>query len=483
VAKSKSPSTTNRHKNAASLSDKLVSQASRAIKKIEIQIIRFHKMSWEEKKKYFNRHSMASFCTLRTPSGGELLYGAEGEKKFNELCKLLVRFAPQIDGKVSYGVIKESIKSAFCNVFVVNGKCADLESARRMLEESLGSVVLKLKSFEHHIPCIFFTEDSPDVFYIGPVKFTRMPTFLRSARENLKRYAEDQAGLNETVGSHFERSVAYYEEFSWVASITIEQCDFETSLENAVFNCNTALNVVRILFGRDRTKWIRLGTSNGESLKTARMWTVDNEGIQCSLSSRMRSPTGPSNWFEYLNGDQALQMKMFLGHIIEYSRVFKPHSELSSRLLDAINWFGDACLETSPAAAVVKYVTSIERLFFGSQYQGMKSTFSRRVSRILVDFECEGTGTALEAANKIYEVRSTLVHGAVSQRLNDDSWPLYLAEELAKNCLLCAEQMYVIIHHGFNPLTTADFESAFVQYEENGLLWCIEKARLNESSS
>jgi hypothetical protein len=482
VAKSKSASGTNKHENAASPSDKLVSQVSRAVKKIETQIVRFHKMPWEEKKKYFDKHGMSSFCTLKTPSGGELLYGAEGDERFNEICHLLVRFAPQIDGKVSYSVIKESVKSGFCDVFVVGGADVGLGSARKMLEHAMNSVVSKFKSFEHHIPCIFFTEDSPDIFYVGPVKFTKMSLFLRMTKDNLKKYSEDKAGLSEVVDSHFERSIAYYEEFPWVASVTIEQCDFATSLENAIFNCNTALNVVRILFGRDRTKWIRLGTSQGEPLKTANMWSVDNDEIQCSISSRIRSPSGPGNWFEYLNNDQGLEIKMFLGHIIEYSRVFKPHSELSSRLLDAINWFGDACLETSPAAAVVKYVTSIERLYFGSQYQGMKSKFSSRVSRILIDFECEGTGTALEAANKIYEVRSTLVHGAVSQRLNDDSWPLYLAEELARNCLFCAEQMYMIIHHGFNPLTTADFESAFVEYEKNGLLWCIEKAKMNEAS-
>jgi len=51
------------------------------------------------------------------------------------------------------------------------------------------------------------------------------------------------------------------------------------------------------------------------------------------------------------------------------------------------------------------------------------------------------------------------------------------AEELARGCILCAEQLYRVIFDAFDPKSTEELEVAMKKYEAEALQWCIEKAR------
>lgn len=83
-------------------------------------------------------------------------------------------------------------------------------------------------------------------------------------------------------------------------------------------------------------------------------------------------------------------------------------------MVDSVNWFGDACREKSMAASIVKYVTAIERLYMASADFGVKERFINRVSKILSDFELSNGDDARQDALRVYNFRSTLVHGGIS---------------------------------------------------------------------
>ncbi|MNU09964.1 hypothetical protein D3C72_2568390 [compost metagenome] len=55
--------------------------------------------------------------------------------------------------------------------------------------------------------------------------------------------------------------------------------------------------------------------------------------------------------------------------------------------------------------------------------------------------------------------------------------PRVEAEELARGCILCAEQLYRVIFDAFDPKSPPEFEAAMKKYEAEGLQWCIEKAK------
>lgn len=459
-----------KHPNASSPVDKIVSRALKAVKKIETQIIRLHEMTASEKIKYFNSHRYSSFCTIRTPEGREISIGLIAERQFDELCEILNLFSPDLSKRISHGELKKGIKTAFHKQYIVQKSSIDKHSIKTMLEQASSALSTQLETHEHHIPCVFFIEPSPETFYVGAVKFTRVGSFVAAL------IGTPSKDIDEHIISQRDRSIEYYEKYPWVATVTIEQCGYKNSLKNAIFVCETALNVLRVLFGRERTKWVRLSTSKGDGLTAAHIWSTNNSEIKYSLSSRASSPPGPTNWYDFLHGEQSLEIISVLGSVIEHSRNFKAHSELTSRLLDAINWFGDACLEPSPAAAILKYVTCIERLYFGVSQPDMKKKFASRVSKILSDFECESADNLINRAHDIYDVRSTLVHGGVSQREDECDWPLEQAEMIARDCILSSCQMYIMLSDAFDPKTASEVESALQVYEKKGIEWCVSEA-------
>lgn len=455
---------------------KVLIRTTTLIKKIGVQINRFKNMTHQEQLKFFRANRLSSFFSLKDSSGRDFFYGEHGSKYFDQLCELLLLFCPELKGRVGYDFTKKSLKSSYAKFFLEPGSDVSPASVQKFFKSCVSSLKSDFEIFEHHFPCVFFIGESPDFFDIGPVKFSKMHLFIENAEILLND--DSPSGKEDIVRGIDRRAIDYYKGFPWVMSVKVGGCDYETSFDNAVFSCNTALNVVRVLFGSYSTKWVRLSTGLGESLSSARMYAGQNGRIVCSLSARAHSPSGPMNWYEFLNNDGA-EYKNFFGDIIDKFSNFREMSELSKRLMDAINWFGDAALELSPGAAIVKYVTCIERLYFGAQYRDFKKVFSKRISKILVDFECSSAKNSLGTIGDIYTVRSTLVHGAVSPSLGDCPWPLVEAENIAKDCILCALHIYLMLTHAFQPTDAAQLEASLKEYECNGVDWLSEMAVRN----
>lgn len=426
-------------------------------------------MSNKELIAHFNGNKFSSFCSLRTPTK-ELFYGLEGRQFFLELAETLVKYAPELLGKVDLGKVVDALKESYSKKFILDGDSLESDAVKDMLELALEDIKSKFKKYTHYFPCVFFVHSSPDEFSLGPVKFVRTPAFLSSMMPPECVAQDDDYALGQQAKN-------YYQEFPWVASVEVESCDFDSSFDVAVYACTTAINAIRVCLGSEATKMVRLSTEASDDLRSAKIWSSPDGKLEYSRSSTFKSPYGPLNWYAYLNEEDGGRIKFFLGHVIHYACALVEHSELSGRLIDSVNWFGDACLEKSPAASIVKYVTAIERLYLASSEFGVKARFVSRVSKILSDFELDSSDLARQNASKVYDVRSTLVHGGSSPRVGETFLPRAEAEELARGCILCAEQLYRVIFDAFDPKSPAELEVAMKKYETEGLQWCIEEAR------
>ncbi|QEO80226.1 HEPN domain-containing protein [Pseudomonas brassicacearum] len=464
-----------KHPNASTPSQKLIGQATRNLKKIEKQILRFLKMKPEELGAHFRSNRFSSLCSLEFSPQKELFYGLEGRLCFLELAQVLLKYAPDLEGKTNIDNVVRALKSAYLEQFVRAGKELEQDLVKGMLDLALSDIKSKFKKYVHYLPCILFVSPSPDSFSLGPVKFIKMPLFLVS------NVPHEWVAFGDGAKPWEQSTVEYYKGFPWVASVEVEPCDFDSSFKVAVYACDTALNAIRVCFGSENTEWVRLSTGTSDDLRTARIWSFEGGQLQCSERFRIKSPSGPPNWYEWLNEGDGGRIKLFLGHVIEYACALVEHSELSSRLIDSVNWFGDACKEPSPAASVVKFVTAIERLYFASNEAGVKSRFVSRVSKILSDFELSAVSVAQQNASRIYDVRSTMVHGGSTQRISEAILPTSEAEDIARGCIMCAEQLYAVIVDAFDPKSPEALEAAMRIYEKEGLQWCINKARNMQS--
>lgn len=460
----------NRHPNASSPLAKLLGQSTRISKKIAKQIIRFHRMSHTELIAHFNGNRFSSFCSLQTPKN-ELFYGLEGRKLFFELAEALVKYAPELQGRVDLEKIIGAVKKSYVKQFIVGGMSIDNEAVKDMLEYALGDIKLSFDAYKHYIPCVLFVGSSPDEFSVGPVKFVRTSALFSSMVPPGWDTQDNDEALDR------QTTIDYYKEYPWVACVEVGLCEYNASFEMAIYACATALNIIRVCLGSGVTDEVRLSTDASSDLKSAKIWGSSSGELEWSHSYKFKSPSGPSNWYESLNEGDGGRIKSFFGAVIEKTCTFGEHSELSGRLIDSVNWFGDACLERSPAASIVKYVTSIERLYLASSEFGVKSRFVNRVSKILSDFELSSDHLARQDASEVYNLRSTLVHGGSSPRTRETLLQKVKAEKLAQGCILCAEQLYLVIFDAFDPKSPEELEAAMRQYDAQGLQWCIDKAR------
>ena len=89
--------------------------------------------------------------------------------------------------------------------------------------------------------------------------------------------------------------------------------------------------------------------------------------------------------------------------------------ELNQRLLDALNWFGQAVQETSTAAALVKYAAALERLTMTSHVEkGIQELVTRRVVMLNQSRSEKQLNQIRQEVLDLYECRSGLMHGSIS---------------------------------------------------------------------
>ena len=269
--------------------------------------------------------------------------------------------------------------------------------------------------------------------------------------------------------------------YPWVARARIVNCDHETSKKFAAKAVETALHVIRIFLGADYTKRVRLAWSRGDALRTAGLWADSEDMIHVQLGSQSIGPVGFENWHDVLIQDGGHELKIF-GSALSPLLDPKEITQLHARFIDAINWFGDAATDTEPAASVVKYVSSIERLLFGEYERGRKKAFANRVEKIFKAFDCDGSKHAHADALKVYGVRSALLHGASSPRDVEARKLAAVAERLARQCLFCAAQMYPMMKCAYKDLEPEKLEEVMKKIEREGLDPLARKAGWSKTS-
>jgi hypothetical protein len=109
---------------------------------------------------------------------------------------------------------------------------------------------------------------------------------------------------------------------------------------------------------------------------------------------------------------------------------------LSRRFLEAALWFGEAVREQSRAAKVVKYTTALERIVMTNERDDITSLMSQRVAAIC----CENPNESFESwqrdAQRLYALRSKLVHGSLSPHAKEIDEGVALGAKLGEATLL-----------------------------------------------
>lgn len=442
---------------------------------------------------------MAIFYRVPRPDGkGHIYFGELGVEKFETLAELVLELDNSLAQRVGLQQARDKVIDIFIKLLLIEGCEVNQETASRLLQETSIELRKSLVVIEHYLPCILFPVGGPDEFSIGPVTFSRRAKFFRERRVLLKNSIKEKTAahinkVNLAVSRGYPRNRAYsekqseelvrktqisalkkYREYKWIASVKVIDCDENISRKRAVRVIDMVLHIVRILFRSEPTRNIRSAWSQIEPSRTAHLYADTNEVIHVGLASRTSEAIGVENWYEVLmQGNRALN---FLGSSLRSIVDPKEACFLSQRVIDAINWFGDAATDLNPSSSIVKHVSAIERLFFGKFSQGRTKIFAERVQKILEVLNCDDRQDAYEQAITVYKARSALVHGEYSPSEYKINQLAHTAESLSRMCLLCATEIYPMLLAAFENPGSVELEKVMQRISSEGLDWLADLA-------
>jgi Apea-like HEPN len=136
--------------------------------------------------------------------------------------------------------------------------------------------------------------------------------------------------------------------------------------------------------------------------------------VSCSWSAT--SAVGfHEGWEDLLQKETAPLLISAAGKALEPIRDPAVKRPLATRLTDAVGWFGDAVMEESPAAQIVKAVTALEALVMTGEHEEIAAEVSARAAALCFDPERDATFEVVnEEMKNAYDMRSRLAHGSLS---------------------------------------------------------------------
>jgi hypothetical protein len=359
-----------------------------------------------------------------------------------------------------------ALKSSFVKTYLLERKEPNQSSAAKLINRAKRLAIEEFVHVTHHIPCQLFRETDPSEFNLGPIRFCTMETFLSSMMPRLDDYRRESreafaAGLRIRERSKAEKDVIresedfaqlhsktiheYYSRNAWVASLTISPCHFSVSQRRAERAVDAALNVLR-LFALYAPERLRRAKSAGSPSETHELHADVNDGkIDVAAVYDVTSAIAGEGWYTH-HSEKARHLWEPLEDVVKAVAGAEKIDELNLRLIDALDWFGQAVCETQPAAKVVKYAAALERLTMtGHVAAGIENLVIRRVLLLNGDRKDKSASEIEQELRIFYECRSNLMHGSISTTDPSVATVLRIGWETTRWSILKAAQLFWVI--------------------------------------
>lgn len=409
----------------------------------------YEKVDWFLKQKpedliqYFQKHRMDSLYSIPDKKLGMIICGREASEKFYNIAERYLGSQKEGKNKTNLDEFVKKLKEEFSRRFLQEDEEINENKVDRMLSTAYRSMSREFKQLTHYIPCTIFFSRTIDSFEIGSIRFLHKTKFesiygdeidqLRiqikdEHKENCAKaiangFPEDSIATEEQSQQLAERLVdgllSSFENWEWVAVVTISECNEKTSYSKAISVTKTALNILKLLFGSEFTDQIRTERDYGESSKSARLTRVESGKLEISLSSIAGGNVIGDKWLEILSAEA--DYFDLATKTLKLSLEFNDLPPLCARFIDALSWYGDAVSEQFYAAKIVKFVTSIERITgtgieknAEGNERGVTDIVTNRSSILYSLVTDESLADSKLKVSTIYKCRSDLVHGSLS---------------------------------------------------------------------
>jgi hypothetical protein len=239
------------------------------------------------------------------------------------------------------------------------------------------------------------------------------------------------------------QAIEYFRNFGWIAEVTVIGCDKKISEAIAARAALAALNCLHVLIGAGHSTKMQVGGPGLANDRRAGFSVKADGSLSYMVTYGGQGSVGfDDDWMDLFSGADAQEIIANLGIALEQAVNPALQRPLSERLLDAMQWYGEAVRETSQGAKAVKYVTALERMVMTDEKDDIASLASSRVAALCLDeptVECRDRWQ--NEVRRAYDIRSRLVHGSVSPTSEIVFDGVRLGSQLARSTLLSAAKL------------------------------------------
>jgi hypothetical protein len=351
---------------------------------------------------HYDENPGDKLCHIYRPNDNAMIMcRRSGTDAIHRIARRLVSAAPNsadlsiedVSGIISHNILQ----------FTIDGSNDEAE-----LYKTLQTYVLKSEekheTIAYHFACVLVHEVAPSRFCLGPVSFRRCSEFIVDL-ERKKMASEIE--IEEEPLQRFKENA---EKYGWVASIGIPKCAPAISMIRAERTVQTAINILKVFIGLRHSKTMRLPhvvpASNRETFmliqkKTNLTWRWQGQSLQGALVG--------DNWLDQIPPGYRHDAARLLFTCIRGER-----SEIANRVIDAIQWFGDASFELMAGVQIIKWVAGLERLTTTARFN--THTFCMRVAFLAAEStEPAALERTYRLAREAYALRCDIMHGSTSQ--------------------------------------------------------------------
>ena len=402
-------------------------------------------------------HKEDGLCDVTDYSGnGKLMCTRDGYNAIIELAERHGEFLRVPDDysleELVAGVRKHIVRA------IVDVK-EDEAALARFLSEAVADADKNHISRTYHFPCVTVHYEEPPQFQIGAVVFTSARAFPKVFEKALQGYVRDSKNENEQ--KHAKQRVQdfqnYLLKFGWLASVTVPACAEEVSKRRAEVAVTTAINLLRLVFGVDYGRDMRVAHIAPTQPSAIEFAVTRNGELDLVWSRKASGALVEKDWYVAMQKWQGFWA--LAAHFLATTLLGR-RSEISSRVEDALTWFGDSAFESAAGTQIVNFVAALERLTTTETFSTHK--FCSRVAMLAYEKD-EGFEKTYWSAFEVHSARSAVIHGGFSPTSKEFQKSVRLAHHLTRNALFRGLEIHSHLDNGDKLSKLADLQNFFTK--------------------
>jgi len=354
------------------------------------------------------------------PGMGIYRTGDDGWQALGHLTASAMASA-RIAQRADVAKVRRALARVLVRKFMTESLVVDQRNVDRALSEAAKRAKRDFRTLTHFIPCQLSSGSEPIGLSLGRIRFlsrreakAALRDMLRSERAAVSEWPRDDR-------EHFLAAIRHQRGHRWFVQVPVEGCAQDRSEQIAVLAASSALDFLQVILGARNSQRMTFDARPALYERTASI-------VRDDISGRANVATGwkamgqglSEGWtVDILKGEEAFALDQ-AGAILESRLNPDLNYPLAHRMLDVVQWYGEAVRDRSASTRLVKFVTSLERLTLTrrcpeGEPDRIAETVSDRIAALVTGWFPERTFEQNKAVFKrIYGIRSELVHGSIS---------------------------------------------------------------------